>query len=69
MVFVFWLGFSERRLFKSLQTRVDRIKEMAAPKTAAAREIFSRREAEESSGSDGNRFAGRGEESVNVAAK
>src|SRR5687767_14556785 len=44
MVFVLWLGFSERRLVKVLQTRVDRVSEMMAPKTEAARAMFSSRE-------------------------
>lgn len=47
MVFVLWLGFSERRLFESLQTRVDRIKGFTGSRTLTAREMFSRERADE----------------------
>jgi hypothetical protein len=41
MVFVLWLGLSERRLFRVLQTRVDRVKEVLLPRRNSERDLRS----------------------------
>ncbi|KAH8173346.1 corA-like mg2+ transporter protein [Sarocladium implicatum] len=47
MVFVLWLGFSERKLFESLQMRFDRVKVVMGARTESAREMFSGRGGDE----------------------